>query len=392
MSQDLKSLLVPQSTGKADSSQIDLTATFNFTGTLQKSGTNLATTSDVTTGAQSESNLRTAAGGLSASLPVNGQKITGLGTPTDGTDAATKAYADSLAAGLDVKPSVKAATTANITLSGEQTIDGVSIVAGDRVLVKNQSTASQNGIYVASASSWARASDMAAASDAAGAFTFVEGGGPTNEGKGFVCTSDTGSAIVGTDSLVFTQFSGGASYTQGNGIDITGGAISVVVDPAGPLTLSGDGLNISEATESAPGSLSEGGFSKLLALGDKGIRGTLTTTDATPQTISIPTTLATSKKRRLVAWLLVNNTSDLAKSLYREIVFIARRGASGNSVLVGSVVSAEIADNNGSADPSGMGSIALAYTPGTDGSDSLTFTGIASTNLSASYGILHASI
>ena len=60
MSQDLKALQVPQSTGKADSSQIDLSSTFNFTGTLQKSGTDLATTSDVTTGAQSESNLRTA--------------------------------------------------------------------------------------------------------------------------------------------------------------------------------------------------------------------------------------------------------------------------------------------------------------------------------------------
>lgn len=385
MSQDLKALQVPQSTGKADSSQIDLTAAFNFTGTLQKSGTNLATTSDAASAAQSESNLRTAAAALSASLALNSQKITGLAAGESSNDAVNKGQLDSVAAGLDVKPSVKAATTANITLSGEQTIDGVSIVAGDRVLVKNQSTASQNGIYVASASSWARASDMAAASDAAGAFAFVEGGGTTNEGKGFVCTSDTGSAIVGTDALVFTQFSGGASYTQGNGIDITGGAISVVVDPAGPITVSSSGVNLQAASTSQPGSQSADHFDLTEALGGGGASGTLTSTDATPQTITMPT-LATSKKRRVSVWLLVNNTSDLAKSLYREIVFIARRGSSGNTTFVGSNITAEIADNNGAADPSGMGSISLAYTPGTNGVDVLTFTGIASTNLSSAYG------
>jgi len=387
MPQDLKSLQFPQSTGKADSSQIDLTATFNFTGTVQKSGTNLATTSDATTAAQSESNLRTASGGLSASLSVNSQKITNLATPTDGTDASTKAYVDSVAAGLDVKPSVAAASTANLTLSGEQTIDGVSVVAGNRVLVKDQSTASQNGIYVAAAGSWARAADMAAASNAAGAFTFVEAGSVA-AGRGYVVSSG---AVVGTDALVWTQFSGGAAYTAGNGIDITGGAISVVVDPAGPLTLSSSGVNLQAASTSQPGSQSATHFDLVKSMGDGAIRATITTTNATPQTVAMPS-LATSKKRRVKIWYLVNNTSDLAKSLYREITLIARRGASGNSVFVGSVISGEIADNNGSADPSGMGAISFTYTPGTGGSDNLTFTGIAATNLSTDYGAVISDI
>jgi hypothetical protein len=381
MPQDLKALQVPQSTGKADSSQIDLTAAFNFTGTLQKSGTNLATTSDVTTGAQSEANLRTASGSLSASLSVNSQKITNLLTPSDATDAATKAYVDSVAAGLDVKPSVAAASTANLTLSGEQTIDGVSVVAGNRVLVKDQSTASQNGIYVASAGSWARAADMAAASNAAGAFTFVEAGS-VNAGRGYVVSSG---AVVGTDSLVFTQFSGGSSYTAGNGILLTGSAFSVVVDPAGPLTLSSSGVNLQAASTSQPGSQSATHFDLVKSMGDGGNRATITSTNDTPQTVSLPP-LATSKKRRIALWMLVNNTSDLAKSLYRQITFVARRGASGNSVLVGSVISGEIADNNGSADPSGMGAISFVSTPGTGGNDVLTFTGIAATNLSTDYG------
>lgn len=388
MSQDLKALQVPQSTGKADSSQIDLSATFNFTGTVQKSGTALATTSDATTAAQSEANLRTASGALTGSLSVNSQKITNLLTPSDGTDAATKAYVDSVAAGLDVKPSVAAASTANLTLSGEQNIDGVPCGAGLRVLVKNQSTASQNGIYiVVDGGAWTRAADMAAGSNAAGAFCFVEAGS-VNAGRGYVVSSG---AVVGTDALVWTQFNAGSSYSAGDGILLTGSAFSVVVDPAGPLTLSASGVNLQAASGSQPGSQSATHFELVQSMGDGGTRGTITSTNATPQTVALPT-LATSKKRRIALWMLVNNTSDLAKSLYREITFVVRRGATGNSVLVGSVISGEIADNNGAADPSGMGAISFVYTPGTGGSDNLTFTGLASTNLSTDYGAVLSDI
>jgi hypothetical protein len=311
---------------------------------------------------------------------------------------------DSVAAGLDVKPSVAAASTANLTLSGEQTIDGVSVVAGNRVLVKDQSTASQNGIYVAAAGSWARAADMAAASNAAGGFTFVEAG-TVAAGRGYVVSSG---AVVGTDALVWTQFSGGASYTAGDGIAISGGSIAVdlatdpgleisggklraKVDSSGVITRAAGGLNVQAASASQNGYQNATQFGLTSSLGAMGSRATLTTTDATPETISLPA-LSTSSLRRVAVWVAVKNTSDLAKSLYREITFIARRGSSGNSVLVGSVVSGELADNNGSADPSGMGAISLAYTVGSGGSDSLTFTGIAATNLSTDYGLLISTI
>lgn len=154
---------------------------------------------------------------------MGGNKITNLGTPTADTDAATKAYVDAARAGLDVKLSVRAATTANITLSGTQTIDGVAVAAGDRVLVKNQSTASANGIYVVAAGSWTRATD--ADSDAevhAGMFTFVTEG-TTNADTGWVLTQND-PITVGTTSLAFTQFSGGVppNYAGQNTIATVG--------------------------------------------------------------------------------------------------------------------------------------------------------------------------
>lgn len=140
-------------------------------------------------------------------LSMNSQLITNVATPVSGTDAATKAYADSVAAGLDWKESVRAATTANITLSGAQTIDGVSVIAGDRVLVKNQTTASGNGIYVAAAGAWSRSTDADASAEVtSGQAVFVEEG-TANGDKGFTLTTNN-PITLGSTSLTYTQFSG----------------------------------------------------------------------------------------------------------------------------------------------------------------------------------------
>ena len=157
-------------------------------------------------------------------------------TPTADNHFATKGYVDSTSEGLDVKDSVKVATTANITLSGTQSIDGVTISADERVLVKDQSTASQNGIYLCKASSWVRADDMAASGDAAGAFTFVEQGS-TLADTGFVCSSNKGSAVVGTNDLAFTQFSSAGVTSAGDGLDRTGNVYSVDLKANGGLVI-----------------------------------------------------------------------------------------------------------------------------------------------------------
>ena len=160
-----------------------------------------------------------------ADVPLNSQKITGLADPVNAQDAATKNYVDSVAQGLDAKPSVKAATTANITLSGAQTVDGVSLVAGDRVLVKNQSTASQNGIYVAQSAAWTRAADMDSWSDVPSAFVFVEQGA-ANADTGWVSTADAGGTL-GTTAIGWTQFSSAGSYIAGDGLTLTGSTFDI---------------------------------------------------------------------------------------------------------------------------------------------------------------------
>ena len=194
------------------------------------------------------------------SVSLNSQKITNLADPTGDNDAANKGYVDGVAQGLDVKDSVKVATTANITLSGTQTIDGVSVTANDRVLVKNQSTGSQNGLYKCAAGSWSRTDDLAAGADAAGMFTFVEQG-TTNGDKGFVCTTNKGSASVGSDSLAFSQFSSSGEVTAGNGLDKSGTELSLDLKSNGGLVIESTELALKLDASSITGTLaiSDGG-------------------------------------------------------------------------------------------------------------------------------------
>lgn len=159
-------------------------------------------------------------------LSLNSQRITSLSDPSSAQDAATKAYVDATAQGLDIKASVRVATTANITLSGEQTIDGVSVVAGNRVLVKDQSTGSQNGIYVAAAGSWSRAADADADAEVtAGLFVFVEEG-TANADSGWVLTTNA-PITVGSTALTFAQFSGAGQISAGTGISKSGNTLSL---------------------------------------------------------------------------------------------------------------------------------------------------------------------
>ena len=185
--------------------------------------------------------------------------VTGV-TPTADAHFATKGYVDGVSQGLDIKDSVKGATTANITLSGTQTIDGVAVSADERVLVKNQSTASQNGLYLCKASTWARTDDLAAGVDAAGMFTFVEQGS-TNADQGFVCSSDKGSAVVGTNNLSYTQFSGSGNLTAGDGLDKSGNEFSVDLKSNGGIVIESTEMAVDLSASSITGTLavSDGG-------------------------------------------------------------------------------------------------------------------------------------
>jgi hypothetical protein len=150
-----------------------------------------------------------------SALNMNSQKISSLADPTLAQDAATKNYVDTAVQGLKGKPSVRVASTANIpTLSGLLTVDGVTVIAGDRVLVKDNTTQTQNGIYVAGSGAWTRATDMDTSLEFSAAFVFVEEG-TANADTGWLCTNN-GSVTVGTTNITFTQFSAAGQITASN--------------------------------------------------------------------------------------------------------------------------------------------------------------------------------
>ena len=181
-------------------------------------------------------------------------------TPTADAHFATKGYVDSVSEGLDVKQSCQVATTANITiataLNSGDSIDGVTLANGDRVLVKDQSTATQNGIYVVGDTP-VRADDLAAGADAAGAFTFVEQGS-VNADIGFVCTSNKGSAVVATNNLSFSTFSSSGNVTAGDGLDKSGNELSVDLKANGGLVIESTELAVDLAASSITGTLAVG--------------------------------------------------------------------------------------------------------------------------------------
>ena len=197
-----------------------------------------------------------------AAVSLNSQKITNLADPTADADAANKGYVDGVAQGLDVKDSVVATTTGNGTLASAfangQTIDGVSLSTNDRILIKDQNTATENGIYKVNASGApTRVDDLAAGADAAGAFVFVEQG-TINAENGFVCTSNKGSAVVGTNNLVFSQFSGAGQITTADGLQKTGNTISVDLKANGGLVIESAEIAVDLAASSITGTLAIG--------------------------------------------------------------------------------------------------------------------------------------
>jgi hypothetical protein len=168
--------------------------------------------------------------------------ITGLANPVNDSDAANKGYVDALAQGIDAKASCVVATTANITLSGTQTIDGIALSVGDRVLVKDQSTASQNGIYLCASSTWTRTTDANTWDELVAAFTFIEKG-TTQANNGYISTITAGGTL-GTTAVTFAQFSGAGQVIAGAGLTKSGNTIDVGTASSSRIVVNSDNIDL----------------------------------------------------------------------------------------------------------------------------------------------------
>jgi hypothetical protein len=180
-------------------------------------------------------------------IDFGAQRAKNAADPTSATDLATKQYVDNVAAGLNWKQNVRAASTANVTIASALTngssMDGVTLATGDRVLLKNQTTGSENGIYiVVSSGAASRATDADTSAEVQNMIVRVAEGTTLGDTMWQMVTD---SITLGTTSLTFTQFSAGVTYTAGNGLQLSAGAFSVVADTG--IAVSGSGVAIDTA-------------------------------------------------------------------------------------------------------------------------------------------------
>jgi len=203
-------------------------------------------------------------------VDVNNSRISNVTDPTQAQDAATKAYVDAVKQALDIKDSVRVATTAAITIASDlnvnDTIDGVTLADGDRVLVKNQTDASENGIYIAGSSPVRSADANASTEVTSGMFCFVEEG-TVNGDNGFVLTTNDPITLDTTD-LTFTQFNGAGQIIAGDALSKSGNTLNVNDDNI-TLQVASDTLRIKGITATAVGDLligaaTNGGYTRLV--------------------------------------------------------------------------------------------------------------------------------
>lgn len=186
---------------------------------------------------------------LTTGADLQSQKIANLADGTNPSDAVNLAQVQGFIRGLDWKNSVRAATTTAITLSAPQSVDGVAVIAGDRVLVKDQASTLTNGIYIVNAAAWIRATDFDDSTEVTAAAAIPIESGTVNGDAVFILTTD-GAVTIGTTALTFTRLGGaGVTYTAGTngGLILSGSAFSIALDTNSGLLLGVGGLKIDPA-------------------------------------------------------------------------------------------------------------------------------------------------
>jgi hypothetical protein len=181
-------------------------------------------------------------------VDASSQRIVNVASPTASTDAANKSYVDNVSAGLEWKAAVRAATTTNGTLASAyangSVIDGVTLATGDRILLKNQTTQTDNGIYTVNASGApTRAVDANTSASLNNATMFVLSGTVNADTE---WTQTTANPVIGTNNVVFAQFAAGVTYTAGSGLQLSSNAFSVLPNGTS-IDASGSGIKLSAA-------------------------------------------------------------------------------------------------------------------------------------------------
>ncbi len=179
-------------------------------------------------------------------LDLQSQKIVSLADPSANTDAANKQYVDNVARGLTWKAPVRVASTTNVnTAAPGSTVDGVALAANDRILLKDQTTSAQNGIWVwsASGSALTRASDADNSGELAPGTSVSVSEGSVNADRVFMIISDA-AITIGTTAQTWGQLSGGTSYSAGNGINVAGSVISAVATASGGISVAAGGIQL----------------------------------------------------------------------------------------------------------------------------------------------------
>ena len=245
------------------------------------------------------------------------------GPPQAALEAATKAYVDSIAQGVAVKSSATAATTGNINLDGIQTVDGVLLSSGDRVVVKNQTNPTENGVYVVDASSWTRSTDTDSGTELEGAFVFVQEG-TLNSSTGWF-QSTPAPIVVGTTDIIWTQFSGAGAYSAGVGLTLAGGEFSITslgtpvsgffgrftTNTKGQVTTTGPATSGDIITALGYTPVSPGGLNKQIQYNDNGILGGSTNLVFDGTTLSLNDTLTSLSSSAHLVVVPADGAQDL---------------------------------------------------------------------------------
>lgn len=280
-----------------------------------------------------------------ANQDLGGFVITGSGTPVNPNDLVPKTYVDNFINATSWKTAVLVATTANITLSGEQTIDGFTTSAS-RVLVKNQSTASQNGIYVSAAGAWSRSSDMNSWANVPAAAVFVQEG-TVNADIGFVCTSLPGGTL-GTTAITFVQFSSAGAYSADNvTLQLVSGVFSIKNLGVGTAQLAAAAVTYAKIQNEAASTLLGNPTGSPASPSEITLGATLTFSGSALQTLALTSDVTSSANSFVTTVAKIQGTTVSGTTGSTNVVFSASPTLTGTITAAAANFSGALGANGG---------------------------------------------